>query len=209
MPAYLFDLDGTLLDSSPDITGATNAARAAFERSPLTVGEVSEHIGWGLGHLLTHTLSGLDEAQFAAARAVFVAYYQDHLLDKSELYPGVTRCLDHLRSHPLGLVTNKPGFFLEPTLKGLAWETQFGVVVAGDTLPVRKPRPEPIFHALQSLGVGPENAVFVGDSEVDRDAARAAGVGFVAVKWGRVATRGDDRDHLPQAWLAPLVELVG
>jgi 2-phosphoglycolate phosphatase len=183
MRAILLDLDGTLIDSVPDLASAANAARATLALAPLTVPEVERHVGWGLTHLLTGVLPG---GPTEATRAAFIAHYHAHVLDQTAPYPGVDAWLRHT-AHPLGLVTNKPRRFVEPILDGLGWTERFGVVVAGDDPVGRKPDPAPLHHAARALGFEVSEGLFVGDSEVDAAAAQAAGMPFAAVAWGRVA----------------------
>ena len=183
--ALLIDLDGTLLDTAADLAGGANAARAHFGLPPLPIEAVAAHVGWGLGHLLTRTLPVELHPRMEEARAAFHACYAAHLLDHSRPYPGASALLEAWRG-PLALVTNKPRAYVVPILEALGWVESFQAVVTGDD--ARKPAPEALWRALEGLGVAPEDALFVGDSEVDRDAAAAAGVAFVAVPWGRVAT---------------------
>lgn len=196
--AWLFDLDGTLLDSLGDLADAANAARAAVGLEPWPEADVARHIGHGLGHLLQGVLPAELHPRMGAARAAFIAHYRANLLARSRPYPGVQPMFDALGGAPLGLVTNKPGMFVDAILDGLGWSARFQAVVAGDTLAARKPDPAPLLHALDILGVTPARAAYVGDSEVDRDAALAAGVRFIAVAWGRVAgATAETVDWLP------------
>lgn len=185
--AILFDLDGTLLDSEGDLCDAANRARAALGLAPLPEADIRGHIGYGLRHLLERVVPESLHGRLDEARAAFVAWYGAHLLDRSRPYEGAGEALRALRAHPLGLVTNKPSMFLDPLLEGLGWRGLFGAVIGGDTLPERKPHPRPLLYAIERLGATPERAVYVGDSEVDRATAAAAGVRFIAVAWGRIA----------------------
>ncbi len=184
MDAILLDLDGTLLDTGPDLAVAVNAARRAFGLSALAVEEVTPHLGWGLTRLLTGTLPEGLHPRLPEAREHFHAVYGERCLVDSVPYPSVS---EFLADPPctLALVTNKPGRHTRIIVEGLGWD--FAAVVAGDALAKRKPEPEPLLHCLELLGVAPGEAVFVGDSEVDQEAALRAGVPFAAVAWGRVA----------------------
>ncbi len=185
--AFLFDLDGTLLDTDADLAAAVNAARAALALPPLDVEAVRPHIGWGLGHLLRGALPPAAHPGLAEARRHFHAHYRAHLLDHSRPFADADDVLAALGPARCGLVTNKPGAFVDAIIARLGW--RFGVVVAGDTLAARKPDPAPLLRAAATLGVDPATTTYVGDSEVDLEAAAAAGVDFVAVAWGRVAAR--------------------
>lgn len=200
MQTFVFDLDGTLIDSDRDLAAAANAARATLSLPPLPTSQVACWVGYGLTHLLTHALPGVGPDDFARARAVYVAHYRDNLLTHTEPYPGAESVLNALGGRA-GLVTNKPSMFTDGILDGLGWRRHFAAIVPGDALPQRKPAPEPLVHALEQLGV--DTAAYVGDSEVDAATAAAAGVPFVAVDWGRVAGGrrvADLRDLLELAW---------
>lgn len=190
--AAIFDLDGTLIDSTGDIAAAANHVREINGLSPLPEAGVAAHIGWGLGHLLTHTLPGIEGAGLAAARAAFIEFYGAHCLVKTQPYPGADALLSALAEAgvALGLVTNKPGMFLDPILDGLGWRERFGAVLGGDALPQRKPDPAPLVAAMARLGVEAAETIYVGDTEVDAETARRASVDFVAVPWGRVVGAG-------------------
>jgi phosphoglycolate phosphatase len=185
--ALLFDLDGTLIDSDADIAAAANRARGALGLEPLAIADVRRQVGHGLGYLLQHVIPADLHARLPEAREAFVDWYRAHLLDETRPYPGVDEALAALRGHPLGIVTNKPAMFLDPIVQGLGWGDRFGVVVGGDSLPERKPHPAPLLHALERLGATRDRALYVGDSEVDRETAAAAGVRFLCVGWGRAA----------------------
>lgn len=185
--AFLFDLDGTLLDSKGDLADAANAARRALGLAPLSDAEVELHTGWGMAALLRGVLPEADASGLERAREVFIEYYRGHLAVRSRPYASVQAMFDRLAGHPLGLVTNKPSIFGRPLLEHLDWTRRFDVLVFGDTLTARKPSAEPLLHAIRALGRSPETCVFVGDTPIDRDTAAAAGVRFVCVAWGRAA----------------------
>ncbi|MCK6569743.1 HAD-IA family hydrolase [Myxococcota bacterium] len=189
--AFLFDLDGTLLDSKGDLADAANAARRSVGLGNVTDAEVERHTGWGMAALLAGVIPEADAEMLARAREAFVAHYQRHLLVRSRPYPSVERMFQALADRPLGLVTNKPSMFGRPILETLGWAPRFGVQVFGDTVAARKPDPEPLLHGIRGLGRTPETCVFVGDTVIDRDTARYAGVRFVCVAWGRAAEGAD------------------
>lgn len=179
--ALVFDLDGTLLDTAPVLTAAVNAARALGAHPPLAVATVAPHIGGGLGALLAATLPpGYDEA---AARAAFHATCRARLLE-SRPYPDADAVVAALGSRA-ALVTNKPRTYLDALLAHLGW--RFAAVVDGDDPAGRKPDPGPLLHAAARLGVAPAAALAIGDSPLDRAAARAAGMPYRPVAWGHVA----------------------
>jgi len=190
--AFLFDLDGTLLDSKGDLADAANAARRAVGLGEVTDADVERQTGWGMGALLAGVIPEADAAMLVRAREAFIAHYRRHLLVRSRPYPSVERMFSVLVGRPLGLVTNKPSMFGRPIVEALGWAPRFDVQVFGDTLVARKPDPEPLLHGIRALGRTPETCVFVGDTVIDRDTARKAGVRFVCVGWGRAAEDADD-----------------
>lgn len=189
--AVLFDLDGTLVDSAPDLTTAINRMLVDLQRSPMTESRVREWIGNGARKLVARALAGqrnieTDPPETEAALAQFFVHYTDCLVERSALYPGVLIGLQRLQALglPLGVVTNKPGRFTQPLLDALGLSAFFKVVVSGDTLPVRKPDPAPLWHAAAALDVPIAHCVYVGDSLADRGAAAAAGALLVRVPYG-------------------------
>ncbi|MBF0296075.1 MAG: phosphoglycolate phosphatase [Magnetococcales bacterium] len=180
----LFDLDGTLVDSAPDLWGAMNHVLAARGRAPLPLDQVRHLVGNGARTLLARGFWGegaeppSGDDDFEAAVAEFLDYYRVHLVDHSRPYPGVPETLENLmgRGIALAVVTNKPERFARSMLEQLGMAACFVRVVGGDTLPTRKPDPAPLHHALESLGVPAGLGVMVGDSVVDLDAARNAGI---------------------------------
>lgn len=208
--AFLFDLDGTLLDSKGDLADAANAARTALGLAPLPDAEVEKHTGWGMAMLLKGVLPEADAEGLARARELFIAYYRGHLAVRSRAYPSVPAMFDALAGHPLGLVTNKPAMFGAPLLDHLDWTRRFAARVFGDTLPERKPHPEPLLHAIRALGYPRERCIYVGDTPIDRETAAAAGVRFVCVAWGRAAPESAEVvDDLAALSRLPGVEVEG
>jgi phosphoglycolate phosphatase len=183
--AVLFDLDGTLIDSRLDIAAAANAVRAHYGLKELPVETVQGYIGRGVDHLLACTL-GQDATpeRLQDGMAVLMGHYRDHLVDRTTIYPGVREFLDRLRKRgvPMGIVSNKPHDLTGLTLERLGLAPYFGVALGADATPNKKPHPEPLLKALEVLKARPSGSVFIGDSAVDAQAGRAAGmkVGLVA-----------------------------
>ncbi len=183
----LFDLDGTLADTVPDITSALNHALVMMGRPSLSAEEVRGLVGHGARRLIQRTLSITGEASdllVDRAYTWFMDYYLDHPCGATRPYPGAAEALDLLADQglSLGICTNKPEAISRALLDALGWSGKFASLVGGDTLAVRKPDPAPLFEAVRRAGGG--RAAFVGDSIVDGDAARAAAMPFVAVTFG-------------------------
>ncbi|WP_017445903.1 phosphoglycolate phosphatase [Gayadomonas joobiniege] len=189
----LFDLDGTLVDSAPDLANSVNATLIQLGREPFTTSKIRNWVGNGAKVLIERALSGqktisttLDPQLADKALKLFLHHYSEHLAVDSALYPGVAETLSALKNkgYKLALVTNKPSAFISPLLKGLAIDDYFLANIGGDTLPQKKPAPEPLLHAADLLKQAPQNCVMVGDSKNDILAGKAAGMLTVAVTYG-------------------------
>jgi phosphoglycolate phosphatase len=188
LECIVFDLDGTLVDSRRDIAMAVDMALAASNLQPLGPDRVAAFVGDGVRVLLERVLAAVGAPGVLLDEVVtrFVEAYREVLLETTRLYPGVLDTLDAAarRAVRLAVVTNKPHAFARAILEGLEILDRFSVVVGGDSLPVRKPDPTPIRHALEACGASPPTSVVVGDGEPDMLAGRAAGVVCVGVTYG-------------------------
>jgi phosphoglycolate phosphatase len=187
----LIDLDGTLVDSVPDLSYCVDELMARLGRPPHGEAAVRDWVGNGVERLVRRALIGqLDgepsDADFERAYPIFLELYSENTSKRSVLYPGVREGLDYLltNGYPLGCVTNKAAQFTLPLLKDLGILDAFGLVVSGDTLPEKKPHPAPLLHAASHFGVGPSKALMIGDSVSDVKAARAAGFQIVCMTYG-------------------------
>jgi phosphoglycolate phosphatase len=181
----LFDLDGTLVDSLPDIAASVNHVRTTFDLPPLGAPAVRRMVGDGLVTLLDRALGERFPDPEEALR-IYREHHWHQCIDLVEPYPGVVDCLSKWRAagHPLAVVTNKPARFAQRVLDHLGLAAAFDVVVGGDTTPQRKPDPVPLLEALRVLDHDGEGAVMVGDSPNDLRAGRAAGLRTVAALYG-------------------------
>ncbi|MCY1125648.1 phosphoglycolate phosphatase [Frigidibacter sp. RF13] len=178
-PALIFDLDGTLIDSLPDLAAAVNRLLAAEGLAPMARAEVQSYVGDGAPALVHRVMAarGLAAERHADLTTRLVADYSALPAELTTVYPHVFETLTNLRQHghPLGLCTNKPGAATGAVLSALGLALLFDVVISGDSLPERKPHPAPLLAAIDRLGAP---AIFVGDSEVDARTAEAAGLPF-------------------------------
>ena len=186
----LIDLDGTLLDTVPDLASAVNAMRADFGRAPLPLPQVAAYVGKGADRLvhraLTESLDGAAaESDFERGKASFYEHYRRENGRQAVVYDGVREALALLQQSDLGIacVTNKPREFTHVLLQRVALGG-FNAIVTGDDTEEKKPHPAPMLAACSLLGVSPQDAVMIGDSENDVLSARAAGCRVVVVETG-------------------------
>jgi phosphoglycolate phosphatase len=188
--AVLLDLDGTLLDTAPDLAAAANAMLAEQGLAPLAVSVVRDFIGRGIPHLVERCLQAagvaLPCAHLESALASFGAHYLRLNGRSSVVFPGVTAALERMRAARLRLacVTNKAAAFTAPLLEKTGLAPYFDSVVTADQVGARKPHPGPFLHACRTLSVAPSAAAVIGDSAIDAQAARAAGCPVLLVSYG-------------------------
>ncbi len=185
--ALLFDLDGTLLDSAPDLAGTANDMRAARGAPPLPYAQLRPHAGSGARGMLGQAF-GLAPGQvgYEALRDEFHTLYEGRMTRHSALFGAIEPLLAALTQagQPWGIVTNKAMRFAGPLAAALAPLARAAVLVAGDCTPHTKPHPAPLLEAARRLGRAPGDCVYVGDDLRDMVAARAAGMGAWAAAWG-------------------------
>ena len=211
----LIDVDGTLVDSVPDLAYCVDEMMQQLGREPWGEDAVRDWVGNGVERLVRRALTGtLDgepgDEEFERAYPLFLELYAQNTSQRSTLYPGVREGLDYMQSqgYRLGCVTNKAAQFTIPLLKDLGIFDRFGIVVSGDTLPVKKPDPQPLLHAAAHFAVRPEDSLMLGDSKSDVTAARAAGFQIVCMSYGY--NHGEDiRNYSPDAVIDSMAELSG
>jgi len=209
----LIDVDGTLVDSVPDLAYCVDELMKQLGMPEHGEAKVRNWVGNGVERLCRRALIGQldgepDDALFDKAYPIFLELYAENTSKRSCLYPGVTEGLDYLQAqgYKLGCVTNKAAQFTHPLLKDLGIFERFGIVVSGDTLAKKKPDPLPLLHAAEHFGVAPENALMLGDSVSDVKAARAAGFQIICMSYGY--NHGVDiRDSNPDAVIDSMAEL--
>lgn len=189
--AVLIDLDGTLLDTIPDLAAAANLMLAEFGRPPLEETLIRAFVGKGIPKLVERVLAAAfngttDPALHDSALPLYERHYEGVNGAHTAIYPGVIEGLDALRAQdlPLACVTNKSARFTLPLLERMALRPYFSEVVAGDALPRKKPDPDQLLHACGKFGVAPREMLMIGDSVNDARAARAAGCPVFCVTYG-------------------------
>jgi phosphoglycolate phosphatase len=197
--ALVFDLDGTLVDTAPDLHATLNVVLADHGRASLDLDQVRNLVGQGAGKLVERgfrmTGAPLDPEPLKAAVAEFLAYYGDNLSVFSRPFPETRDLLARFKTegYRLGICTNKPEHLSRKLLADIAFLTYFDALFGGDTLPVSKPDPAPLLSTLKAIGATPETGVMIGDSPTDVATAKAAGVPVIAVDFGY--------SHIPAAEL--------
>lgn len=189
----LFDLDGTLVNSAPDLAAAVNKMLVALQRSSFDEKLIEDWVGNGAAVLIKRALSGSSEIDPALGKALveqalelFFEYYFKGLSVKTHLYEGVMETLATLKKagFPMAVVTNKPERFVAPILNDLKIDSYFVLSVGGDSLPQKKPHPLPLLYACEQLGFQTDNCIMIGDSKNDILAAKAANIKSIGVSYG-------------------------
>jgi phosphoglycolate phosphatase len=209
----LIDVDGTLVDSVPDLAYCVDEMMKALDLPVHGEARVRNWVGNGVERLVRRALVGQlegepDEALFQRAYPIFLELYADNTSRRSTLYPGVAEGVAWLKAqgYRLGCVTNKAAQFTLPLLRDLGVHDHFEIIISGDTLPQKKPDPAPLLHAARFFGVEPEQALMIGDSVSDVKAARAAGFQIVCMSYG-YNHGADIRDFHPDAVIDSMVEI--
>ena len=208
LSAVLFDLDGTLLDTAPDMVSALDALLAEQGHGPVDYAQARRHVSKGAIGLINLAFGALgmdlQEAHRMSLRDRYLELYAQQLCRKTTLFDGMVEVLARLDTAGVhwGVVTNKPGFLAEPLLEQLGLLRRSGTLVSGDTLPERKPDPRPLLFAAEQLRVRPERIAYVGDDTRDIDAGNAAGMITVAAAYGFIPP-----DENPASW--PADHLIG
>lgn len=196
--AVLFDLDGTLVDSAPDLAGAANDMRLARGLPAMPYESFRPLVGSGARGMVGAAFGvGPDEPEFAPLRDEFLIRYEQRMTQETTVFANIWPLLTALEALaiPWGIVTNKAMRFTDPLIRALRLHARAAVVVAGDSTPHAKPHPAPLIEAARRIGVEPRHCAYVGDDLRDVQAGRSAGMTTVAVRWGYLGL-GD----LIEAW---------
>jgi len=200
--AVLFDLDGTLVDTAPDMVAVLQELQRSHGIDPVDYELGRAYVSNGALGLLGLGFPDIEHAVGSELHAAYLERYALRLCEASVLFPGLDRLLQVLDAAglPWGVVTNKPAHLTDPLLDCLALATRSACTVSGDTLPQRKPDPAPLLHACELAGLLPQNTIYVGDAARDIQAGQNAGMATIAAAYGYV-TPDDD----PRRWGADLV----
>lgn len=195
--AMLFDLDGTLLDTAPDLGGAANVLRAEEGLDPMPLEELRPFISQGARGMVTKGMGiTIEDPRYEPWRARFLKIYADNLVNETTFWPGMEEVVNNLEAQGIawGIVTNKIMRFTEPILKTLNLWHRCAIVVGGDTTPHAKPHPAPIEYSLSSLSLAPEAVVYVGDDFRDIQSGFLAGTWTIACAFGFHSGEKDPND---------------
>lgn len=198
----LFDLDGTLLDSAPDMLATINVMKAARNATPMALVDLRPHVSKGSRAMIGAAFPEWDEATRIAHVPEFLSVYAKESGAHGRPFAGVEGFLQTLEDAGVrwGIITNKPEGLARDIVEKLGWMTRSEVLIGGDTLAERKPHPMPLLHAAADMGVSVDQCVYVGDDERDIQAARAADMRSIVALWG-YRLEGDD----PETWGADLM----
>lgn len=197
--AIFFDLDGTLVDTAPDLGGAANFVRSTQGLPPLPLPDYRPVASAGARGLLLMALGITpDHADFPRHRDAFLAHYAEHLADHSGLFEGFTETLAGFASQGVrwGVMTNKPQRYTDALMAALQLTASACAIVSADEVPKAKPAPDGLLLACQRAGIAPEHCWYVGDDKRDIDAGRAAGMKTIAAAWGY------EGEHALDTWSA-------
>ena len=210
LAAVLLDLDGTLLDTAPDLARALNTLRSQQQLPPIGLASIRPQVSNGASAVLRLGFPDADAAQFEALRARFLVLYRAQLVVDTRLFPGFDEVLAQLEAHriPWGVITNKPHWLTEPLMRQLGLYQRAGCVLSGDSLPVRKPDPLPLLTAARQLHIEPARCLYLGDALRDVQAARAANMVALGARFGYIGTHEDVKDWPVTAWIEQPLDLL-
>lgn len=210
LAAVLFDLDGTLLDTAPDMVGALNALRQEELLAPLPYDAVRSAVSHGSARVVNVGFPDAKPERAQQLQQRFLEIYRSALCRETRLFPGMDEVLDALATWRIksGIVTNKPAWLTEPLLCELGLRARFACVVSGDTLAERKPHPKPLLHAAALAEASPGECIYVGDAERDVQAAHAAAMPALVANYGYLQADEDSTRWGADAYLTRPLDLL-
>lgn len=210
LAAVLFDLDGTLLDTAPDMVGALNALRREQSLAPLPYDTVRSAVSHGSARVVKAGFPDANPELFTTLQQRFLEIYRGALSRETRLFPGMDEVLEALAKWRIksGIVTNKPAWLTEPLLGELGLRARFVCVVSGDTLAQRKPHPLPLLHAAALAEAAPSDCIYVGDAERDVQAAHAAPMPALVANYGYLRADEDSTRWGGDGYLTQPLDLL-
>ena len=208
--AVLFDLDGTLLDTAPDMVGALTALRREELLAPLPYESIRSAVSHGAARVVKAGFPDASPENAQQLQRRFLEIYRGALSRETRLFPGMGEALDALTRWGIksGIVTNKAAWLTEPLLEEMGLRERFACVVSGDTLAERKPHPMPLLHAAALAEVSPGECIYVGDAERDVQAAHAAAMPALVANYGYVRADEDTRQWGGDGYLEQPLDLL-
>ncbi len=203
----IYDLDGTLVDTREDIACAANDMLKKLGGSPLTTAAVAAFVGKGLHALIRGCLKTEDPKKIEQGSKIYRAYYAEHMLDHSKLYPGAVEFLEYFKLRKQAVITNKPNPYSREILEALGIARYFIEIVAGDSDYPKKPDPAAVLSVMKREKVNPSSTLFVGDSAIDIETARNAGISAAVVTHG-FSHRDELQSKRPDALVKDFFELL-
>jgi N-acetyl-D-muramate 6-phosphate phosphatase len=208
--AVLFDLDGTLLDTAPDMVGALNRLREEHALAPLPFHAVRSAVSHGAARVVKTGFPNADEQHLPALQQRFLEIYRSALCQETRLFAGMDEVLEALAGWGMksGIVTNKAAWLTDPLLTDLGIRARFACVVSGDTVAERKPHPLPLLHAAALAEVRPDECIYVGDAQRDVQAAHAAAMPALVANYGYLRADEDSTDWGGDGYLNRPLDLL-
>lgn len=207
----LFDLDGTLVDTAPDLANSLNAVRQEQGLEPLPLTTIRPTVSLG-GNAMIKLAFGLEEndAGFEEIRSAFLQHYYENIVNESVLFEDMELVLKHIEDNklPWGIVTNKSEWLTTPLVDEMGLNKRAACVVCGDTTEHRKPHPAPMLYACQQMNAQPESTIYIGDAERDIEAGRRAGTKTLAALYGYIEAENDPKTWQADGYVNSPIEII-